>query len=291
MKTILWFVLALVAACSTAPSEISSVPVPVTIRATIAGYQHRLDRSKFAIGDFQSELNVGGAERTEGSFGTFSVYRNTGFALAIPNADAPSRLRPPFSNSGEEHNRHAVAYFTAAGIPADQILVATAQATMEGDHRDQKLASYATVLSRVVDGIPIRESFASVTFNDIGEVVNEAVYWPELETSVVEQAKALRLAVSSRPAFFESRLPPMWRGSGAVIVHHSVSLSDGPFIAFALYTASPKVGLGQMVAKEKHLDLSGSEVIMPHEVETLPVMPSRGASTIAPVDPNGPVQP
>jgi hypothetical protein len=74
------------------------------------------------------------------------------------------------------------------------------------DSRRGLFQGYTTVITRAIDGIGVPDSFAAIRFNQDGVPTMIWKYWPDIPRSVVDQANALRIAVSPIPAV-RHRLP------------------------------------------------------------------------------------
>lgn len=192
------FVSALVLACSNTVPE----PAPwqsginTTGKDVIAGFLQRPDTSRFVMGTRLFDMTEGQFDRVVGTLGVESIDRTNGHFMAVPNAGSPARVRPAFGHTGEEHNARALEYFIGAGLPADQVGRVTSQATMggaliPGSDPIFHLVAYTTNVRRVIGGVDVDESFATVTINVDGDVVSEYVYWPNVQSHVADQAASV----------------------------------------------------------------------------------------------------
>lgn len=262
-------------ACSTVPEYVDNVTKPNAaqpdsqVGSKFLGYKHNISNSKFAIGNIMTNDLLGDSDRVIGTLGVFSVHRTSGLALGIPNYDSPALLRPAIQ-SGDLHNAMAVKYFIDMGIPADQMSEPSAQATMvvklePGQNKEitvPVLAYYNTVVRRKIDGITVFESLASVRFNVDGDVVEESIFWPEIDASVVNQAKAM----AGKHIAGQFGSPVEGYDSGEVMIHHSSQLHKDSFHAAALITFHPLSNNTKSIngLKDTHLDLLGKEILFDH---------------------------
>jgi hypothetical protein len=90
--------------------------------AKIAGYVHTLEHSRFALGNVKMTTSIWGFDKVVGTEGVFATFAQTGWTLGAPNAAATALKSPIFSGSAADHNQAVLAYFTGAGLPADQVL-------------------------------------------------------------------------------------------------------------------------------------------------------------------------
>ena len=133
-----------------------------------AGFVHTANNSRFRVGANPTSKLEYGISKLVGSEGVFGTVPETGWVLATPNARAPSTLAEPLTRSPDVHNKTVLDYFVGAGLPADQIGLVNAHATVKGsgvgsvDMSNGEFAGYTSVLSRTVAGIPVPDSFAWV---------------------------------------------------------------------------------------------------------------------------------
>lgn len=235
-------VLGLLAGCGTAADPVTtkgatpsvfSAATPGAIAApgtsaVVAGYQHRKEASLFRLGDSVTYLSKQNLSRAIGSEGVFAVHGINGLSISVPNATAKVLSLPPLFDNEDEHNKHTVNYFVQAGIPKDQI--GMVKANFEGigsgslDELHETTAPIVsgiyTVLTRVVDGISVPESFAYARFAKDGSVAAEGVYWPELSRVAVDEARQLHAAITD-PGNGPSLRARMPQGHLQVSIHHS----------------------------------------------------------------------
>ncbi len=241
----------------------------------VPGYQHTLAKSLFDVGPGQAVDNSLGFERTTGAYGIFARRPTTGFVTALPNTNAPSRTKPALTNVGAVHNQQVLSYFLAAGLPADQVDRVNAHATMhQAGTREQILGGtapkpvfdwYSSVVSRSIAGVRVSDSFAWARFNSGGAVVSEAVFWPDIPVSAVNEAHAFQAFVTASS----------WKGvlpadvaEPVVVIHHTSASYDGPFVARASIDSSTPGRAGMGIAHMRHFDLTGKQFQMPEELVT-----------------------
>jgi hypothetical protein len=243
------------------------------------GYVHSRGRSRFNAGAVAASRSEGGFAKSIGENGVFAVDSVTGWALAVPNADAPSTQRPPLPGSADDHNRRTLEYFRAAGIPAAQISGVHVNALMQGGadasgaRTGDSLKAYYSVLERSIQGVPVVESRAWARFNADDDVVEESVYWPALPASVDADLAALKAAAGT--ANFHSKLTAavaLDPKSGHLAIHHSSPTDHRPFAVQVTYDVDP---MQHRKAKTRHFDLAGREVAIPNETDIAPKGPGR----------------
>jgi hypothetical protein len=213
----------------------------------IPGYFHTIGVSKFRPGQAPVMVSELGWNKTVGSDGSFSTYVATGAVMALPNAGAPSTLVAAFTADPNENNARVSDYFSAAGIPSDQVsgVSVTTEMAASGSTDDPtpptpKFVAYASVLARSANGIRVVDSFAWARFNAKDEVVAEAVYWPTIPVSVVNDATDLSglLADKNQASAYLAKLPPGGMLPGEVVIHHTLATARVPFSAYASYEVS-----------------------------------------------------
>ncbi|GMV16905.1 MAG: hypothetical protein AMXMBFR56_51290 [Polyangiaceae bacterium] len=189
------------------------------------GYQHSLANSEFDVGPSLTQKVVAGRiDVTQGNYGTFSRWP-LGQVAALPNADAPVKLRAPLRNP-DQHTQRVRAYLVKAGVPEDQIATVNNHAIMSGGgptttpELHGALESYTTVLSRSIKGVPIAESFAWAALADDGAVITESVWWPPVPATVVEEALGIGADIASGAFSQKTGV----QDAGTVIVHHTIGM-------------------------------------------------------------------
>ena len=165
-----------------------------------------------------------------GSEGTIALFPN-GAEVAVPNADAPGLQVPPLSTDPATHTKHVVDYFTAPGLPADQMgtpeltttMASSGATTDDPSSAHPHLMFYTTVIPRYVSGVRIVGSYAWATFNQNGETVAEEVYWPDIPFAAVTEAlNARKILDEPRGKAFVAKLPADAAGKAPeVVVRHT----------------------------------------------------------------------
>jgi hypothetical protein len=245
-----------------------------------AGFKHMANNSRFSLGANPSPKLEFGLSKLVGSDGVFATVPETGWVLAIPNAHAPSRLADPLTRSPEVHNKAVVDYFVGAGLPANQVGTVNAHASVQGSGSgplagplpNGEFAGYTSVITRVVAGVPVPDSFAWARFNINGVVVEEQVYWPTVPNNVVQEAKALvaMLADPTRNAAFARKLPANLV-LGQVVIRHSAGSYRAAFESVASYDVTQPGQMGRV----RHFDRNAAEFAMVSEAEPAPPAATR----------------
>ena len=247
--------------CAEPPPE----PVGNASAGTTTGlkdYVHTMARSRFAIGPSPSHYSEFGIDKVVGDYGVFGTNAKTGMVLALPNADAPSRARPGPKYGADAHNAAVKDYFVGAGLPAEEVGPITVNTTMSAggagvDPPAQwQFESYTSRIARQYEGVPVADSYAWAQFNDLGEVVTESVYWPQISEGVVKEAASFQKKLAdpaSKSAFF-SKVPE----GGTLVIRHTPGTWEESFHA----TVSYDVG---SFGKAAHYDSDGKEFSLPTE--------------------------
>jgi len=241
--------------------------LPITTQGT--GYLHAFNNSRFQVGSNPTILTQFGLQKVVGSDGVFGTVPETGWAMGIPNARAPSKSVAPLTSSGDVHNKMVVSYFVGAGLPAGQVGDVNAHAFMEGSgvasgpQRAAAFAGFSSVIHRVVAGISVPDSFAWARFNADNNVVEESVYWPALPDAVISQATVLSasLANTAQLATYVSKLPPGLPPGEVVIRTSAGGDRTGGFFVAASYDVT---ALGE-VGATRHFDANAAEFSLPNE--------------------------
>lgn len=244
-----------------------------------AGYIHLASASKFHVGSAATNLSELGFSKVVGSDGVFATAAN-GWVGAFPVAGAASTMVDPLTRVPEVHNQTVVSYFVGAGLPTAQIGNVTAHADARGSGTGKTsgplpngtFAGYTSVLARVVAGIPVPDSFAWAQFNANGEVVKEAVYWPAIPQSVIQEAQALNAKLSdpTQRATYMSKLPA-GLVNGQVVIRHSSCSERSTFEVFAGYDLTERREMGGV----RHFDMNGTEFKMKSEAHPGPQTPRK----------------
>lgn len=177
-----------------------------------------------------------------GPWGVFATHAKTGMVLALPNADAPSRTAPPFPGGAEAQNVAVKTYFLSAGLPADQVqgvrtmslMTASGFGASEEPPTFQPVTS-DSVISRQYAGIAIADSYAWARLNSNSDVVTESVYWPEIPSTILNEATAFakNLSDAAWQKAFLAKLPPP--ANGQLVIHHTPGTWNGAFSAAVSY--------------------------------------------------------
>jgi hypothetical protein len=204
------------------------------------GYQHTIERSKFALGSGVAARDEFGMHKIVGDQGVFAT-RASGMVTAITNGDSTARQGIPIGDD-KLHNDAVRRYFVASGIPEDQIAAVqdfqVVRAPASGDQPDdpsKRTVMYRySMLKRSIQGIVVADSFAWARMNVDGAVVEEQVYWPSIPGSVIDSALEFSAKLKDEAVLvaFEAQLPPHRTPSG-VVIRHSPGEWDGTFFADA----------------------------------------------------------
>jgi hypothetical protein len=162
-------------------------------------------------------------------------------------------------------------YFGSAGLPAGQIAVVGATYQVGGGgamvttpaSEQIQLGSLNSVLKRSIRGVPVADSFAAARMTTAGQVDWEAVFWPPISTSLVNDAVAFSSSMSDpvQHDAFVGRLGTVYRDVG-VVIHHSSSYFHGSASAYVSYDA---VIDHDSMAVARHFDANGVEFRLPQE--------------------------
>ncbi|MBK7583145.1 MAG: hypothetical protein IPI67_23470 [Myxococcales bacterium] len=250
------------AACTASPAEPTGSSSVTVGSPTLTEYVHLFNHSRFAIGSPTYQKSEASIDKVIGDWGVFGTDQKTRSVLALPNADAPSRARPALTTDPAVHNAAVRKYFVDAGLPADEVdsvsvhTMASASGAGSDPPTSWEFEAYTSTISRQYDGVRVVESHAWAQFNDLGEVVTESVYWPEVSKSVAMAATAFRKQLedpAAKAAFF-AKVPE----GGRLVIHHTPAAWKGTFSAMVSYDVG---GFG----KTKHYDASGWSFTLPHE--------------------------
>jgi len=240
-----------------------------TTNAEGRGYVHAVAKSRFRLGATTGQKSEFGMAKVVGAYGVFATVEGTGWSMGIPNADAPNLTTGRSSWSGTTHNKAVLGYFQDSGLPSAQVLGVDAHAnihaggfvgTPEADLAAKPLSGgYTSCLRRGIGGIPVPDSFAWAGIDDNGDVIEEAIYWPEIPASVIADAKALaaKLADPAAAQAFRNAVSDT-SGEGEVVIRHASGVAGTPFTAVASYDRID----GNVV---RHFDAAAREVKLPDE--------------------------
>jgi hypothetical protein len=273
--------------CAT-PVKTSDPPPSGVIAAPeggASGYQHGADRSRFSVGAGSLRATEHGYFKLTGAEGTLALDQFNGSVYGVPKAASSAQKLPPLGKAPAEHDAFVLDYFRKSGVPADQIGAVQSRMLVEVTGRsDEKeravphVTGYYSVLQRVVEGIPVADSFAWARANAEGKIVEEGVYWPALSRETLAQARQLRAAWSDEKR--RNALAERIHGQDPrahVAIRHSSASSHDPFEAIAcvdvyVNVATPgdesqaKSSAAQsQVAYIRHFDIGGAELHLPQE--------------------------
>jgi hypothetical protein len=189
----------------------------------------------------------------------------------------------------DKHNKQVLDYFTAAGVPKDQIggVHANTYLSSSGSTEDvrpapPKVDGYASVLDRKIEEYAVVDSVAWARMNEQGRVVSEWVYWPAIPAKAIADARRLdELVRTAGKTGFLDRLPA-GLPSGKVVIRHSSATAEGPFEAFASYDVlekrtssgtaggkTPSPPNSSVSVFVRHFDVEGVERHLPQERRNL----------------------
>ena len=237
------------------------------VAAGANSYVHALSRSKFQIGANPRLVNEFGMSKNVGDNGVFAVLQNTQMALGLGNATAPEAARPPFTTDPNVAGQAAVKYFTAAGLPLDQIGDVLPYAAMNQTQAGSALPGpatldhYTSVLTRRLAGVDVPDSIAYVHLNVDGAAVREAVYWPRINGTTIATAISLRdrFADSTGRASYVTALPSTLHNP-RVAIRHTPGMSSQGWEEHAV------VDFTDETQQTVHFDELGRRVVMADEV-------------------------
>lgn len=260
-------------ACNQTPSEPEVERSAQSLAAVpgAIGYAHSAAHSRFALGTSVAYKSEFGIQKTVGPNGVFGVFASQ-MALAVPNADAPTKSRPPLPGGPLAHNDATRLYFVGAGLPAEQIekvseyasVIASGTSFTNPEDVVPTVDFFYSYISRRVgkSSVPVRDSYAWARINADRDVVAESVYWPELAPSVVAEAEAFAALLADAPARDvllakvggHVRMPE----HGTLVVRHTPGEWQGSVVASVSYD----VFEGNRVV---HFDKTGATFKLPHE--------------------------
>jgi hypothetical protein len=260
------------------PSALSN-SAPAEPKTMVPGYAHTAERSRYVPGGTVTRISDQGYAKVIGSNGVFAVDEINGSAAAVPNASATANPRPPYPGTVQDHHAAALKYFLALDLPADQIGPIQVLTEMRGGHAvtDPRPADtfigYTSIITRKISGVPVDDSFATVSFDVDGNVVEEHVYWPELPSAILQEVEAFASlqASPSQLVAFRQKLDGVARGYGsgesAVVIHHRRWTERGAAYCKATYDARP---VSARREAPRHFNVDGSEEIFIRQYPTVP---------------------
>lgn len=220
------------------PSDAKFHVIAPTLGASrIPGFRMSATASRFALGASARVEEDAVSIRHVGTQGVFAELSN-GFVKAGMGPDAASAKLPPLTTDSALHNERVRAYFSAAGLPADQVARVRVNALMheEGSYEDSKkglpptvrrLIGFNSIVDRSIDGVLVRNSHAWARFNSADEVVAEEVWWPELPAELHDEVAAFKSVTENNSTMQQYRegLPEKARSAvGVLCVHHPLPL-------------------------------------------------------------------
>jgi hypothetical protein len=280
---------ALVAACGVAPigspTGTAATPgaqpllreQPTLVNDAIAApaYVHGLNCSRLALGPNTEIKEERGMARKRGDWGVYVIDHSNGHVMGGQRAGSPLlHDTPPYGASVTEHGEAVKAYFSSCGLPASEIAgvlprVGGLEVARVGEAPHQEgPPMYYSVLTRAIDGVPVKESFAWARIAVSGEVIREDVYWPAIPAAALAEAHELRaqLATAEGRAAFRASLPlAQGAGEGEVAIRHTSAFAapGTPFEAHATYDVNDRDGHGATTTR--HFDVRGRELRLPQE--------------------------
>jgi hypothetical protein len=283
-------VVLVLSACTTGPvTTPTEPPARPPVVGPGAGYEHKIEQSRFSVGAGARREVEGPYARTVGDKGVFMVDRITGASLAVPTRAFPAIPKgapvpeppAPLTENPDEHTAAVRAYLLNAGVPAAQVSGTHVTTTMAGggpvargvQPARSKLLWYSTHLERSVAGIPVEGSIAFAALDSTRQVIGEGVYWPGIPSDVVQRARefAQRLDSENERTAFLARVratrPDVGETRGEVKIVHTSAGYHGTFEAKALYAVvvrSPGGGKIRIV----RFDETGAVVVMADERPT-----------------------
>lgn len=249
---------------ATDASETATAGALVTQRG--AGFFHTFARSKFHAGVGPHSVRDLGRDKVIGSEGAFAVDPRNRSMRAILNGDSPALTSfKPLTTDGAVHDGATLAYFKAAGLPADQIESVRALPSMRGGtsalgkKAPEEFTGFASVIHRAIGGIPVPDSFAWAIFNADGEVIQEAVHWPDVPEAAIVGATDLQATIAAPAGLkaLKDRLPAeAARETGGVVIRHG-NTDDADPAPFACYDVYVKARGNR--GRTRHYDGLGNE--------------------------------
>jgi len=270
-------VLGVLCGCSSsrAPDELEghiAQTVSAEAGAQLPGYVHSLSRSRFRIGNNAVlELNSTKLQRWRGTLGAFGVDPSTGLAMGVLDASSPTG---PYITDEPTHRAAVQSYFVGAGLPANQMGDILADYQNSGSlpsspaSSPPQFDSINSVLTRVVNGIRIVESFAWAKMTTAGDVDMEAVFWPPVDMTVVNAATSLASSMQNAAyhTTFLTNLPGTVYKDGGVVIHHTNSAIQSAPTAYVAYDV---VLDASTTATMRHFNANGAEFRLPQEMLSL----------------------
>jgi hypothetical protein len=199
----------------------------------LSGYTHTFGHSRFNLGNLISEKDEFGMHKVVGTEGTFATWLVSGAANGVRDVPIPDPAIGVYPGGPDAQNAAVKSYFVAAGLPEGQVASISADGTvyMRGQY---VLEGSYSLLHRGWEGVPIDDSIAFAFFDAKGRSASEQVYWPEIPSEVLTQARAFQkmLADPAQKAAYVEKLPASSRVA-KLVIHHTSWFWQGSFQAQA----------------------------------------------------------
>ncbi len=179
-----------------------------------------------------------------GPDGALAIFSN-GSAEGVLDANAPENNIASLSGPEAMLTAYVLDYYEAMGVASCQVATSRIVSWSGGGAGSTMGDGGATVISgavtlgvmRGVAGIPVVESMAQADFDVDDQTTFETFYWPEIATDVAMAAATFQATLADPQSLtaYKAMLPRNAQGDGQVAIHHSSSLSAGPFQAVATY--------------------------------------------------------
>jgi hypothetical protein len=150
MKTSCRWVIATALLGAACGSTVDHEPTSSTAQAVIAGYEHRLEVSRFVLGSIEQTTVDQYFTKTVGLYGVFAVNNTNRSASGLPSAGAP--IGTQIAGSDPTLGELGRSYFVANGLPENQIGSVSIHGGSEGA---------TAVLNRAFEGSFIADSTRS----------------------------------------------------------------------------------------------------------------------------------
>lgn len=244
-------------------APVAPLSAGITAAAAIAGFRHDRAASRLAFGtSTPSTVATPTVTKLVGPEGTLVEWSN-GFTMGAAHSRAASKKRGPLTTDSAAHNARVLRYFAA--LPADQIARVDAHARMRRTGSvgtnvvDRTLHGFTSVITRMVDGVPVDGSYATAMFNVDDAVVAEQVWWPVLPSSLLDDIAVLKgiLMGGGRFAAYRALLPKDVAGEkGEIRLHHAGPLGAAWYAVVTFDVAVTSNG----AASTRSFDATGAEV-------------------------------
>jgi hypothetical protein len=225
--------------------------------------------------EYASAANVSGVR--DQSF-SFSRRRDSRTLFALDAAYGTTKEAGAWTGPDKPLLTTCRRVIRAAGVPGAEIASirvisefgASAQRLADGKYQvnEQKLLRKEARARRVVDGLQVWSSFATVGLTADGRVGRLEIHWPELPSTVVNEADVLRTLV--KRGFEPPTLP------GAKVESIRAGIIHSPAIGFFMDAAAVirvvYVGNDPAIGRKPtlYLDRHGQGVVLPRDIERMP---------------------